>query len=285
MIPFLRWAGSKRQLLSTLRDYWPGDDVTYIEPFAGSACLFFDIQPSRAILGDLNRELVRTYRTVRHNPESVISEIRNLGIGREAYLAIRSIKPNTLPAAKAAARFLYLNHYCFNGLYRTNKRGQFNVPFGRNKSNGGVDAGQIRCASTLLKNARVIHGDFEQTIKRAQPHDFVYLDPPYSVSHRRIFSEYTPESFTILDLPRLKRALERLDRKGVSFLLSYADSKESREGFSNWHIKRVRTKRNIAGFSSDRRGAYEILVTNIKLSPQKKAQFIIGKVCQPRQVK
>ena len=260
---------SKRQLLPELRNYWPGPPATYIEPFAGSACLYFDIEPARAVLGDLNRDLITAFRAIRNEPAAVVRQLSVLETGRKAYLRIRSVDPRTLSAVEAAARFLYLNHYCFNGLYRTNKSGKFNVPFGRNKSKEGVDLDRVRKASRQLKSVKLIHGDFEKTLKHAERHDFVYLDPPYSVARRRIFGEYTPTSFGASDLPRLKKALNRLDRKGVMFVLTYAYSQQSRKYFSKWTTKRLRTKRNIAGFCSSRRGAYEILVTNCTLSPRK----------------
>ena len=174
----VRWAGSKRQMLSLLRSYWKSD-ATYIEPFAGSACLFFDIEPEKAVLGDLNSELINSYRVLRDDPESALSALRPIEPTKENYYAIRQQSPEDLMGADAAARFFFLNRHCFNGLYRTNQTGKFNVPFGRTKGNPALDENLLRSASRLLSRAQLLNADFEVTLDKARYGDFVYLDPPY----------------------------------------------------------------------------------------------------------
>jgi DNA adenine methylase len=259
---FLRWAGSKRLLLPRLQTFVPRSFKRYIEPFAGSACLFFHLQPEHAILGDLNAELVCSLRAVQRNPYVVIECLRRLPVGEKGYYAVRSIDPASLPEASLAARFIYLNHYCFNGIYRTNMNGRFNVPYGPPKSGLPIDERLLVHASRLLRPALIVEDDFEATLAQAEPGDFAYLDPPFAVSGRRVFAQYGPRSFSQIDLPRLRKALEVLDDRGVAFVVSYADSTEARRWLSQWKTQRVQTRRNIAGFVGDRRRSYELVVTN-----------------------
>ncbi len=187
---FLRWAGSKRQILPILSNYWDGKFQRYIEPFAGSASLFFKLRPREAILADLNKDLMRTFKQVKHHPEKVSLALSKLKKGREEYLKLREMKENDLSAADRAARFIYLNRYCFNGLYRTNHAGAFNVPYGGDRS-GDIPSGELlKTCSSALKTAQLLLGDFERTLELAVKGDFVYMDPPFSVESRRVFKEY-----------------------------------------------------------------------------------------------
>ena len=263
MRAFLRWAGSKKQLITKLREYWPGGSTRYIEPFAGSACLFLDLQPNDAVLGDLNWELMCTMRVVRDDVYELLSCLRKLPRGKRAYYRIRRIDAQTLSEVEIAARFIYLNHYCFNGLYRTNRHGQFNVPYGPPKRGTCINEVAITKASSAMQRALLLNKDFEETIDLAQPGDFVYLDPPYVVGTRKIFAEYCPGTFAREDLRRLQSTLFRLDERNVTFVITYADSREARQLLSPWKPRRVRTRRNIAGFSGNRRTTYELLATNI----------------------
>src|SRR4029077_5042587 len=136
-----------------LRRFWPGGDARYIEPFAGSASLFFDLETPHAVLGDLNAELIAAFRAVKRDPAAVLAYLRGLPIGKGAYYRIRAIPPSAVCSIARAARFLYLNRYCFNGLYRTNKEGEFNVPYGPPESLRGVDEGLVNRASVLLGRA------------------------------------------------------------------------------------------------------------------------------------
>jgi DNA adenine methylase len=259
---FLRWAGSKRTLLRHLRTLWQGDEERYIEPFCGSACLFFDLQPSRAVLGDLNSELIETFRSVKNIPQLVMESLRRLQLGEAPYYKLRKVRPIELAQADRAARFLYLNRMCFNGIYRTNLEGDFNVPYGPPRSGRPVDELTVFAASKALRDALIVAGDFEHTLERVQPGDFIYLDPPYCLDNRRVFREYVPGSFSSADLVRLARQLDRLNKLGAKFVITYADSREARELFALWKPRRVRVKRHIAGFSHHRRHAYELIATN-----------------------
>jgi DNA adenine methylase len=248
-------------MLGLLRAYWERA-ATYIEPFAGSACLFFDIEPDRAILGDLNRELVNSYRVLRDDPQSVLSILRGLIPNKSAYYTVREKSPDDLPGADAAARFFYLNRHCFNGLYRTNMRGKFNVPMGKAKRSISLKEELFLSASRMLSRAELVSADFEVTLSKANRGDFVYLDPPYISRSRRIFSEYLPNSFTDRDLERLGDSLEDLDRRGITFVITYSDGAEARKLLSKWNPHRWRARRHIAGFAAHRRFSYELIATN-----------------------
>jgi DNA adenine methylase len=262
MKSFLRWAGSKRSLLGPLRRYWPGDTSRYVEPFCGSACLFFDLQPSEAILGDLNQDLICTFRAVKNTPEQLLTSLRQIRKGKIGYYKLRRTPPNSLPKIDRAARFLYLNRTCFNGIYRTNLKGQFNVPYGPPKGGRTIDESVVVAASKALRDAKLVHGDFEKTLAQVKAGDFVYLDPPYCLEGRRVFREYAPKSFAIPDLRRLSNQLRRLDALGARFLITYADSAEARDLLRPWKPHRVRVRRHIAGFSYHRRHAYELVAGN-----------------------
>lgn len=257
----IRWAGSKRQMLCLLRRFWSGAG-TYIEPFAGSACLFFDLAPQRAILGDMNGELINSYRHLRDDPDSVMQVLRQLMPRKSAYYAVRAQSPDELPGAEAAARFFYLNRYCFNGLYRTNTRGEFNVPIGNPKGTPALDEDTFMGAARLLSSAKLMNADFEATLAKAARGDFAYLDPPYVTSSRRVFSEYGAHSFDHRDLTRLDGCLKDLDKRGVSFVVTYSDCPEARRLLKKWNPRRWRARRNIAGFAAHRRFSYELIATN-----------------------
>lgn len=261
----IRWAGSKRLAVPRLRQFWGKGYRRYVEPFAGSASLFFDICPGAAILGDLNLELVTAFRAIRRDVELVLQCLRRLPIGEANYYKIRSIDPRILSDAELAARFLYLNHFCFNGLYRTNLSGRFNVPYGPPRDGGRLNESSVLAAAETLQSAELLYADFGETLDRAGAGDFVFLDPPYAIDGRRVFREYLPGSFNSVDLTRLGSALEALNARGAAFVITYADSAESRKLFAPWRRSRLWVRRNIAGFAADRRSYYELLATNITI--------------------
>ena len=245
--PLLRWAGSKRQLVPQLATHWGTQHTRYVEPFAGSACLFFNLEPQAGLLGDINADLIEMYGVVRDRPAALSEALQGWKNDADEYYEVRATDPATLSETDRAARFIYLNRFCFNGLYRTNKRGQFNVPYGGRKSGTVPSEADLLIASRLLTQAEVVAGDFSVVLKRARPGDFVYLDPPFSVTGRRVFKEYDPTSFSDSDLVRLRAALNQLDEGGVTFLLSYADCPEGEELGAGFRMSRVSTRRNIAG--------------------------------------
>lgn len=259
---FLRWAGSKRKLLPRLLENLPERFDRYVEPFAGSACLFFALRPEQAVLGDINKDLINTYIEVRDRVEEVIRRLNRLRRGESHYYRMRAIDPDSLPKPDRAARFIYLNRFCFNGLYRTNLKGQFNVPY------GGERSGQIPSAEFLRECAVALHGTtlmaspFEETMSIVRQGDFVYLDPPYCIRSRRVFNEYSNAAFGSEQLLALRGDLERLDQMGVPFLVSYGYSREALELGHGFSCRQMLVQRQIAGFAADRRKSREIVITN-----------------------
>lgn len=262
--PFLRWAGSKRKLVPELRRYWPSDGSRYVEPFVGSACLFFALAPSNALLGDINRELIDTYLEVKHRPERLANALSPMRRSKRAYLTLRETEAATLDATARAARFVYLNRYCFNGLYRTNQHGKFNVPYGATGTGSLPSSEQLLRCSRALKGARLKRCDFDRLLGEVGTGDFVYLDPPFRVSERRVFNEYQAEAFSNRDVRRLRQTVERLDRSGARFLLSYADCEEARYLQRGFLARRVSVRRNIAGFVGKRTVSEEVLISNFE---------------------
>jgi DNA adenine methylase len=261
--PFLRWAGSKRRLLPILQSFWTKKHGRYVEPFAGSACLFFAIRPPKAILGDLNPELIAMYIEVKHRIRGVLRELKTLRPGdKTEYLRLREIDIKTMTPAARAARFIYLNRYCFNGIYRTNLAGKFNVPYSGVRC-GGFPADEVfqKCSRRLTKT-RFIRGDFERVLEQSKPGDLVYMDPPFAVRERRVFRQYDPSTFTSDDIKRLRGWMEKLDGKGISFVVSYAESAEAdvlKEGFTH---RTIAVRRNIAGFAAHRAMSNEFVISN-----------------------
>ena len=264
--PFLRWAGSKKKLLPKLTSYWNNNFSRYVEPFMGSASLFFSIAPSKAVLADINSELVHTYCVVRDHPKRVHTALTSLPKGKQAYYRIRSQNPNNLPAIERAAKFIYLNRFCFNGIYRTNTKGKFNVPYSPSGTGDLPTLEELREISTVLQSVTIHCADFETILlSKVRKNDFVYLDPPFAVANRRVFRQYGPQTFGLSDLKRLNDALVHIDRVGAKFLVSYAMCKEAKDTFSDWETRRVVTQRNVSGFARHRRKAVELLITNIDL--------------------
>lgn len=262
MNSFLKWAGSKRKLLPKLLESVPTTFDRYVEPFAGSACLFFQLQPTRAILADINEDLIRTYRQLREHVEDVVVALTRLNCSESEYYEVRSADPSKMPGPARAARFIYLNRFCFNGLYRTNRKGLFNVPF------GGKRGGQLPAADTLrdcafaLKKVSLRTTSFEQTLETVKPGDFVYLDPPYSIQSRRVFNQYSNATFGATQLANLRRHLKRMDRHGIPFLVSYGQSQEATDLAEGFHFRQLVVQRQIAGFAADRRKSRELIITN-----------------------
>ena len=263
---FLRWAGSKQKLLPVLKNFWIDDSKRYFEPFMGSSQLFFAINPKRAILSDINDQLVQTFTQVKKNPYPIFSILKDIKVNKDEYYRIRAIDPKTLGVNQRAARFIYLNQLCFNGIYRTNLEGKFNVPFSGENQLKNFSLELLVDVSKKLSNTKILVGDFEEIIRNElTKDDFVYLDPPFAVANRRIFHQYGPSCFGLEDISRLKKTLDYIEKKGAKFLLSYAYCNESKELIGNWNSKKVYVQRNVAGFSMHRRKSAELLISNIKI--------------------
>ena len=233
-----------------------------MEPFAGSASLFFAIGPRRAILGDLNRDLISTYSTIEADPQGVATALTGWKTDEDTYYRVRDEAGDLEDPVERAARFVYLNRLCFNGLYRTNRDGHFNVPYGARGAGRLPDAAVLEAVSRCLRGVTLVAKDFSEVLGMASQGDLVYMDPPYRVTSRRVFREYQAGEFSSADLNRLRSWLEKLDNQGIDFVVSYADSKEGRSLGEGFNSKRVRVRRNIAGFAKHRRLAYELMISN-----------------------
>ncbi|MGH6804280.1 MAG: DNA adenine methylase [Methyloceanibacter sp.] len=259
--PFLRWAGSKRQLVPVLKEYWQPTFTRYVEPFVGSGCLFFAIAPTDAVLGDTNKELIRMYRQVRYNSRAVAELLVTMRRNKAAYYAFRAMDVGMLSMPQLAARFIYLNRFCFNGLYRTNKQGRFNVPFGAKKSGELPSIDLLGACAKRLRRASLVAGDFESVLDTTRPGDFVYMDPPYRVTAVRTFRQYSESSFTESDIARLKKRMLDLERRKVAFLVSYVESPEGKFLAKGFRVRLAEARRNIAGFSGSRGPVREMLIS------------------------
>jgi DNA adenine methylase len=259
--PLLRWAGSKRSLLDDLLALVPRIEGRYFEPFAGSACLYFGLRPRAACLADHNDELMGTYRTIRRAPREVATLALGWPTDEAQYYRLRAVDPLDLTAVQRAARFVFLNRLCFNGVYRTNRSGAFNVPFGR--AAGAIPPVErwVRCGGAL-RAARLETSDFEVAVRDAAEGDFVYLDPPYTRGTRDAYGVYGYGSFTQADFGRLMSALDRLDRGGARFLLSYRASPEVVDATSGWEQRFIEVTAQVGGKVRSRSMRRELLVLN-----------------------
>ena len=262
--PFLRWAGSKRKQLSRLSLFWAPTHARYVEPFAGSACLFFELAPKKAVLGDNNSSLIEVYRTVRDQPDRLYDRLRRIRRDHATYYRWRKRCPDHLDLETRVVRFIYLNRNCFNGIYRLNENGEFNVPMGRRPGAYFTRAEFIDCA-LLLRNAQLVDGDFTLTLERVRSGDLVYLDPPFALESRRVFRQYGLKSFHTSDVPRLAESLAQISQRGADFLVSYADCREARSLAVGWNAIRLPVRRHVAGFTHSRRLAYEWLISNMSI--------------------
>jgi DNA adenine methylase len=273
--PFLKWVGGKSRLLEQFQPLLPGPGSygTYFEPFLGSGALFFFLRPSAAVLSDVNGEIIDCYRAVKTKTEDVIRELSKHKYDDAHYYAVRAGKPRTLAAA--AARTLYLNKTGYNGLYRVNRAGGFNVPMGRYKNPGFQSEAlfaNLRVCCEVLQQAEIASADFEVTSMRARPGDFVYLDPPYvPVSATSDFTSYARGGFPWSEQERLTQMCKKLWRRGVKIMLSNSDTESVRELYKDFRVDVVLAARSINSQGSKRGKVCEVVARN----------FVDGKLLPP----
>lgn len=259
--PFLKWAGGKTQLLSELHKYVPKNFNKYIEPFIGGGAMFFSLNPHESIIADSNVELVITYRQVKDAVDEVIGHLATFEHTEEFYYNLRSLDPNELEHSYRAARLIYLNKTCFNGLYRVNKKGKFNVPYG--KGNGSfLNEDVLRNASEFLTDTTIINSDYLNVLNEfAIEGDFIFLDPPYyPVGKYSDFKRYTKEFFYHEDQVRLKDEFERLVNIGCKVVLTNSDHEVILDLYSDYKIDIIETRRMISSNSKTRIGKDIIVV-------------------------
>lgn len=261
--PILRWAGSKKTILPKLEDHLPEKFSRYIELFAGSACLFFKIFPKEAIIADSNKQLIDFYSTFSKQSSLVCELFEAIPRTSEAYYEARERFRTEENPEHRAALFLYLNRNCFNGIYRTNLDGHFNVPYSNSRVAGYPSRTTFMAAAKFLKSAKIICGDFEKVCRNnIKEDDFFYMDPPYYVPNKRVFKEYSGKPFGEDDFYRLSELLSFIDERGAKFMLSYPDCVLSREIAKKWTSSRIPVKRIIGGTQKSRSGKYELIIKN-----------------------
>ena len=265
--PFLRWAGGKQKLVTSLVPLSPPEDSysRYFEPFFGGGSVFFRLLPKNSVIGDINEELCNCYEQVRTNVEDVISKLRRYAKldSREFYYRIRARSTDAMSAAGRAARFIYINKAAFNGIYRVNSAGKFNVPYGPSQNGPAIpQPDHLRNAAKALRHTRVQSGDFEAILAEAAQGDFIYLDPPYPPrSATAYFTHYSAKRFSWEDQKRVARVYQDLDRRGCFVMLSNAGQKRTIELYQGYNIRRLTATRWL-GSNGDRYRVHEIVVTN-----------------------
>jgi DNA adenine methylase len=272
--PFVKWAGGKRQLIPILNENLPKTFGTYFEPFLGGGALLFHMLIERngqkCSISDLNSDLVLSYTTIRDRAESLINSLKNheknyQKDSKSYYYSIRESNPRS--QIEKTSRLIFLNRTCFNGLYRVNSKGKFNVPLGKYTNPNIVNEDNLRSVSNILQSSRVDIKcrDFEAILSDAKKDDLVYFDPPYQpVSDTANFTGYTNKDFTYDDLARLAELCMKLNSKGCRVLLSNSNSKEVTDMFSTkpWKVNKIKANRSINSNSKKRTGHFELLIKN-----------------------
>lgn len=260
--PILKWAGGKTQMLGDLLPKVPSSYGRYIEPFLGGGAMFFALQPEQAVIADSNPELINLYRQVANHVDDVVCQLKKYENTQEMFYAVRGQDWTMLPEAEAAARTIFLNKTCFNGLYRVNKKGRFNVPFGKYKNPKICDEEGLKAASAALKKAEIVCGDYLLVLEHyAQPGDFVFLDPPYlPISEYSDFKRYTKKQFYEEDHVELAKMVKTLHERGCHVILTNSNHPLVHELYAPFTIDVIQTKRHISCNGSTRKGE-DVIVT------------------------
>jgi DNA adenine methylase len=265
--PFIKWAGGKSQLLKQYNPYLLSRDRIrqYYEPFLGSGALFFHLQPTPAHLTDVNDKLVELYQVVQKEVELLIEALTPFRNDEEEFYRVRSQKPANLSRVDRAARLLYLNKTCYNGLYRENKKGEFNVPFGRYHNPAICDPQRLRTASVALHGAELQAADFEEVVSSSGPGDFVYFDPPYApLNSTSNFTSYNRFGFGEEDQRRLSKTFDDLSSRDCSVMLSNSDASLVHELYQGkgYRLIEIKARRFINSKAGGRGLVTELLILN-----------------------
>jgi len=268
--PVLKWVGGKRQLIDTFSPLLPKRITSYCEPFVGGGALLFYLQPSVAIINDINIELIGVYKVIRDNVDELIEELKKYKNEADFFYSIRDWdrdreKYETLSNIEKAARILYLNKTCYNGLYRVNNAGEFNSPFGHYRNPNIINEPVLRAVSAYFNGTKVIFSsrDYALVLSEVKKGTFVYLDPPYDpVSDTSSFTGYTKSGFSKEEQIRLRECCDELDNRGVKFMLSNSATPFIMEQYSDYNITVVHAKRAINSVGSKRGDVDEIVVRN-----------------------
>ena len=276
MKPLLKWAGGKRQLANVISQNLPSNwnSGTYFEPFIGGAALFLHLEPNNAVIADINHRLINFYVTVRDAKEDLLGQINKISLvfnklqtletKKRYYLRLREeFNSQKSAGVRDAALFYSLNKLCFNGLFRENSKGQFNVPFGNKNVFPEFDSHQFTKMSEILSSTKIENKDFEKSVGAAKSGDFVYFDPPYiPVDATSNFTSYTSAGFDLDNQRRLAKTMSDLQEKGVSALLSNSDTPLSREIFKDFRMVTITAPRMVSAKASGRGQISELLIMN-----------------------
>ncbi|MNY04336.1 Modification methylase DpnIIA [compost metagenome] len=261
--PFLKWAGGKGRLLGQYEPLFPQRFNRYFEPFVGAGAVFFHLEPQKAHLSDTNPDLIACYQVIRDELPALIEVLRMYRHDRDFYYHVRELNPADLTAVQRAARMIFLNKTCFNGLWRVNRRGQFNVPFGDYKNPKILDEDNLHAVSQALQGVSIDLRPFDEVVSKARRGDFIYMDPPYHpVSSTSNFTSYGADDFKPDDQIRLAAAFRRLDAKGCKVMLSNSDTPFIRELYEDYRIEQVWCRRAINRDAAKRGAVSEVVVMN-----------------------
>lgn len=268
--PVLKWVGGKRQLIPTLAPLLPNRITSYCEPFVGGGAMLFHLQPNTAYVNDINGDLICVYTVIRDNVEELIKELKQYKNESEFFYAVRDWdrrpdKYASLSELQKAARILYLNKTCYNGLYRVNNAGEFNSPFGNYKNPNIVNEPVLRAVSAYFNSATIRFSslDYAEVLSNVKKGTFVYLDPPYDpISETASFTGYSKGGFSKDDQIRLRKCCDDLDRRGIKFMLSNSATNFIMEQYSTYNIITVQAKRAINSVASKRGDVNEVVVRN-----------------------
>jgi DNA adenine methylase len=268
--PVVKWAGGKRQLLPDISKHIPNEFSTYYEPFLGGGAVLFFLQPSRAVVNDINEELINMYLVIKDNVEELIDSLKNHKNDEEYYYSIRELDRdrenyNKLDNVEKASRIIFLNKTCYNGLFRVNSQGHFNVPYGRYKNPDITNDVTLRAVSNYLNRAKITFKctDFERAVNNIRKGAFVYFDPPYDpVSDTSSFTGYDVNGFDKKEQERLKELCDKLDERGVKFLLSNSATDFILDLYKDYNITTVKARRPINSKGNKRGEVDEVLVKN-----------------------
>ncbi|MCR4890654.1 MAG: DNA adenine methylase [Lachnospiraceae bacterium] len=269
-MPVLKWVGGKRQLLDSLSPLLPKQITSYCEPFVGGGALLFHLQPEKALINDINSDLIRVYLVIKENVQELIEELKNYRNESDFFYSVREWdrdkeKYSSLTDIQKAARILYLNKTCYNGLYRVNKAGEFNAPFGNYHNPNIVNEQVLLAVSAYFNEAQVSFSslDYEEVLSQVDNDCFVYLDPPYDpVSQTSSFTGYAKAGFSKEDQIRLRESCDQLDRRGIRFMLSNSATPFILDQYSAYHITLVQAKRAVNSVASGRGEVDEVVVRN-----------------------
>lgn len=259
--PILKWAGGKQSIAARLVELFPSDFDRYFEPFIGGGSVLFTFRPQKAIVGDANDWLIDTYEAIREDSDCVARILDGLENTKEEYLRVRSILPQTLPLFQRAAYLIYLNKTCFRGLFRVNRQGRFNVPYGQ-YNRRYYDPANLKAVAEALGNVEFRRGDFELCLRDATEGDFVYMDPPYyKLGGYADFNRYTRDQFRENDQVRLAALCRELDLRGVCWAVSNSDTSLIRDLFKGYCLNLIENRREI-NLKAKSRSITELLITN-----------------------